>query len=112
MRRRERDDLARLDDVRMACALILSFTEGKRLPEFVSSPLLQSAVIRQMTVIGEASKNLTEATRSRYPQIQWSDMARLRDRAAHLYWDLDPLLIWKYVQEDVPGLLEILSQPT
>jgi uncharacterized protein with HEPN domain len=64
--------------------------------------------VLRLIVIGEASKNLSETTRKRYPDVQWKDMSRLRDLAVHHYWKMDVLKIWEIAHEDVPFLLSRL----
>ena len=110
MRPRESSDAAFLDDIREACALIVSRLRKKQLPDFVSNTELQDSVALRLIVIGEASKNLSETARKRYPDVQWKDMSRLRDLAVHHYWKIDALKIWEIVQEDVPFLLSRLSK--
>ena len=104
-----RGDEQRLDDIRTSCALIIDRLRGKKFPDFVADLVLQDSIIRRLEIIGEASKHLTETTQWRYPDIQWKDMIRLRDRAIHGYWDIEALKLWKIVQEDVPQLLELLG---
>jgi uncharacterized protein with HEPN domain len=108
MRPRESGDRAFLDDIKEACALILSRVKNKQLPDFISNSELQDSIVLRLIVIGEASKSLTDTARKRYPSIQWKDMIRLRDLAVHHYWKVDALKIWEILQEDIPQLLKIL----
>ena len=108
MRPRESSDAAFLDDIRESCAIIVSRLRKKQLPDFVSNTELQDSIVLRLIVIGEASKNLSEATRKRYPDVQWKDMSRLRDLAVHHYWKMDVLKIWEIAHEDVPFLLSRL----
>jgi uncharacterized protein with HEPN domain len=108
MRPRESGDRAFLDDIKEACALILSRVKNKQLPDFISNSELQDSIVLRLIVIGEASKSLTDTARKRYPSIQWKDIIRLRDLAVHHYWKVDALKIWEIIQEDIPQLLEIL----
>jgi len=107
--RSRRGEEQRLDDIRTSCALIVDRLRGKKFPDFVADLVLQDSVIRRLEIIGEASKNLTLPTQRLYPDIQWKDMMRLRDRAIHGYFELDAMKLWKIVQEDVPQLLELLT---
>jgi uncharacterized protein with HEPN domain len=110
MRPRESGDAAFLDDIREACALIVSRLRKRKLPDFISNTELQDSVVLRLIVIGEACKNLSEAARKRYPDVQWKDMARLRNLAVHHDWKMDALKIWEIAQEDVPLLLTTLSR--
>ena len=110
MRPRESGDSAFLDDIREACALIVSRLRKKQLPDFVSNTELQDSIVLRLIVIGEACKNLSEKARMRYPDVEWKDMARLRDLAVHHYWKIDSLKVWEIANEDVPFLLSRLSK--
>ena len=70
MRPRESGDRAFLDDIKEACALILSRVKNKQLPDFISNSELQDSIVLRLIVIGEASKSLTDTARKRYPSIQ------------------------------------------
>ena len=108
MRPRESGDRAFLDDIKEACALILSRVKNKQMPDFISNSELQDSIVLRLIVIGEASNSLTDTARKRYPSIQWKDIIRLRDLAVHHYWKVDALKIWEIIQQDIPQLLEIL----
>jgi len=110
MRRpRERLDAARLDDIRESCAIILDRLRHKQLPDFVSDLALQDGIVHRLALIGEASNNLSDVTKKRYPGIQWKDMITLRNHSMHEYWDLDAMKIWKIAREEVPEIARILG---
>lgn len=66
--------------------------------------MIQDAVALNLIVIGEAAKNLTEETRSRAPDIQWKQIAGMRDRLTHVYSTTDPRIVWQVVQEELEPL--------
>lgn len=66
---------------------IEEYTEGMEKDDFFSSNLVQDGTVRQIEIIGEATKNLSRDLREKYPQIPWSDLAGMRDR-------FDPPLLW------------------
>lgn len=83
-------------------------TMGK--DEFLKNVMVQSAVIRQLEIIGEAVKNLSGIMRRKYKEILWSDIAGLRDKLIHGYFGVDLKLVWKISTKDIPELKEQISK--
>lgn len=84
---------------------------------FIKNSLIQDGVIRQLEVMGEASRNLSEDIRNEYPHIPWRQMISLRNRMIHAYFNVNLQIIWEIVHGDIPYLkqetkrvLEILNQ--
>ena len=109
MRPRRRGDDAFLDDIREACALLAASTRHKLLPDYVADPFFQHGVANLLANIGEAAKNVSQATRDLYPSVEWRDMVKLRNKFVHSYWSIDPVKMWNIVKNDIPKLLEILQ---
>lgn len=72
--------------------------------EFSKNVLVQSAVIRQLEVIGEAVKNLPSGLRKAHEHIPWKDIAGLRDKLIHEYFGVDISLVWGICAKDIPHL--------
>jgi uncharacterized protein with HEPN domain len=71
---------------------------------FKQHPLSQDGVIRQIEIIGEATKRLSPELRLRYTHIVWGDMARMRDKLIHDYFGVDIDKVWLTAIEDLPIL--------
>ncbi|MBW3571110.1 MAG: DUF86 domain-containing protein [Gemmatimonadetes bacterium] len=71
---------------------------------FLEDGALRRAFVRSFEIIGEAAKKVPEDLRKRHPQVHWSDMARMRDRLIHAYFDVDYEVVWDIVQTDIPEL--------
>ena len=71
---------------------------------FFSSTLRQDAVIRNLEIIGEAAKKLSEATRNQAPEIPWKKVCGLRDVLIHQYMGVDLNEVWRVVVEDLLDL--------
>src|SRR3989344_73105 len=66
----------------------------------------QSAVIRQLEIIGEATKNLPLQFKVKYPKIPWKDVSGMRDKLMHHYFGVNLETVWKTIKEDIPDLKE------
>lgn len=72
--------------------------------DFLKSVNIQDAVIRRLEIIGEAVKNIPPEFRDEYPDIQWRQIAGMRDVLIHGYFGVDLDLTWKVVKSDLPEL--------
>lgn len=64
----------------------------------------QDAVIRKLEIIGEAVKQLSNATKESRSEIPWKQIAGMRDRLTHGYFGVDLALVWRVVERDLPAL--------
>lgn len=74
--------------------------------EFISNgkKLLRDGVVRQIEIIGEATKKLSEIIRKKYPEVPWKDMAGMRDKLIHGYFGVDFDAVWETAETDIPAL--------
>jgi len=99
-----RDLRVYLQDILAACESIGTFTAGMDLDAFRKDDKTASAVIRKLEIIGEATKQLPEEFRQRYPDIPWKEMAGMRDRLIHFYFGVDHRLVWQTITDRLPHL--------
>jgi len=95
-----------LEDILESCAKILRYTEGMDVARFTADEKTRDAVVRNLTVIGEAVKNLPADIRQRYPEVEWRKIAGLRDIVVHEYFGVDADILWDIVKNRIPALLE------
>lgn len=98
----ERDRLY-LAHVAAAIDAARSFTADGR-DAFMADLKTQSAVIRQIEVIGEAVKRLSDETKDFEPTVPWRLIAGTRDRLIHGYFQVDLAAVWVMVENDLRPL--------
>lgn len=103
-------DIAYLWDMREAARLILSFTEGENYASFTQNKLVQSAVERQLEIVGEAARYVSAPFRRQHAEIPWRKIVGLRNILAHEYGEIRIDRIWVVVEKDVPELIEKLNR--
>jgi uncharacterized protein with HEPN domain len=104
----ERDERLYLVEILGAIDRALEYTGSGREAFFTDSKT-QDAVIRNIEVIGEAVKGVTEATRRLHPEVPWSKIAGTRDRVIHGYFNVDLEIIWEIVDKELPGLRQRIA---
>ncbi len=102
-------DSAYLRHILDAVSRIDEYTEDMKREDFMSSNLHQDAVIRQVEVIGEAARKVSEETRKRHTEVPWKDMAGMRDKLIHGYFGVDLDAVWDTVTEDIPRLKAMIQ---
>lgn len=99
-----------LEDIQTSATKVLRYTQGMTLEQFIADERTYDAVIRNLEIIGEATKNIPDDIRTNYPDIEWRKIAGLRDILAHAYFSLENEIIWDIVQNKVFPLLEGIQQ--
>jgi uncharacterized protein with HEPN domain len=103
------DDLVYLAHVRDAIQRIEAFTSEGR-DKFLAEPMIQDAVIRNLEVIGEAVKGLSEKLRSANSDVPWKQIAGMRDVLIHHYFGVKLETVWQVVVEHLPPLRDRVQQ--
>ena len=106
---KHRDDIVRKDIVN-AANLVLEFTEGFDKGTFIDDWKTRSAVLYQLTVVGEAVKRLSKEFRAQHKHIPWALIAGMRDHLVHGYDLVDWDEVWQTARKDIPNLLQKIEQ--
>jgi len=83
---------------------IEKFVAGAEFADFAKNELIQSGVMRELGIIGEAAKKISEKFKSSLPAVQWKKAAGMRDKLVHDYFEIDLEAVWQTVKNDLPLL--------
>lgn len=95
-----------LDDILNALHKIERYLAGMSREDFLGDEKTIDAVVRNLEIIGEASKQLPTEFTANHNHILWFQIAGLRNRIVHDYFGLDLDIIWEIVQRDLPAFRE------
>lgn len=98
----------RLKDIQQAIMDIEKYTNQGR-HAFDEDQLVESWIIRQMEIIGEAVRHLPDDFKRRYSHIPWKQIAGMRDMLIHHYFIVDKEIVWLSIEQDLPVLKAVIT---
>ena len=99
-----RDD-AYLLDILIAARKVSRYAEGFSWEGFQEDGRTQDAVMRNLQIIGEAVRKISDEFRNEHPEIPWGDILGMRNRLVHEYGRIQMEKVWETVVDDVPALI-------
>ena len=105
-----RDYRLYLDDILDAIDRIREYVEGMDNDAFISDRKTQDAVIRNLEVIGEASRNLSDELKAQSNEIEWTKIIGFRNILAHEYFGVSIPIVWDIVQNKLGPLREACTK--
>ena len=102
-------DIAFLWDIFEAAKDIHDFVRRITFKEFSLDKKTRYAVERQLLIIGEAAKKISENYKQMHDEIPWKKMVGLRNILAHEYGEVLVERIWLIANENIPSLNDILG---
>jgi uncharacterized protein with HEPN domain len=104
-----KDDLVYLGHMLDFAKRIARKTAGVPVTEWERDEDLQTIVIHLLQNIGEAARRVSDATRDKYPEIQWADIIGMRNRIVHDYLHVRVKIVWSVAQVEIPHLVAELE---
>lgn len=83
---------------------IIQETKDLRYENLIANETLKRAFVRSLEIIGEATKNLSKDFRDRYSDINWKELAGLRDKLIHYYFGVDWGIVWDIMKNEIPQI--------
>lgn len=78
--------------------------------DFQANLMLQSALLYQFVIIGEAVHHLTPALLAKYPETDWAGIDAMRNFLVHAYHHVDLNVVWKTAILEIPKLRETVER--
>ncbi|MBS3948537.1 MAG: DUF86 domain-containing protein [Dethiobacter sp.] len=107
-----RTDNQLIGDIQKAAQRVLAYVAGMSYDSFIADMRTQDAVIRNIEIIGEAVKGISQDARDKYPGVPWRQMAGARDRLIHQYFGVNMDIVWQIADVELPSVAEMLGTNT
>lgn len=106
----KRGDLDYIKDIRESLKRIESYKGNMSYSEFLLDYKTQDAIVRNIEIVGEAAKNISEKFKQEHPQIPWHELAGVRDRLIHHYFGVNYDIVWGIATDEVPRLIKEIDK--
>jgi uncharacterized protein with HEPN domain len=93
-----------VEDIIESIMWIERYVEHMDFEEFKSDRKTTDAVVRNFEIIGEASKFIPEGVKHKHDDVDWKGVVGLRNRIAHEYFGISPVVLWHIIKEELPKL--------
>ena len=77
---------------------------------FIEDSKTVDAVVRNLEIIGEASKRIPDNLKENMKEVPWHRMAGLRNIIAHEYFGIELIIIWKIINDNLPEVKPSLEK--
>lgn len=101
-----KDDLIFIEHILDSINAIGRFSKNLNKEKLMSNRLKQSAIVREIEIIGEAVKNISDNLKNKHKEIEWKEIAGTRDKIIHHYFGVDLNIVWDIIKINLPILKE------
>ncbi|KGG79473.1 hypothetical protein Y919_11810 [Caloranaerobacter azorensis H53214] len=99
---KERNYILYLEDILESINKIEDYTKGMSFEDFQKNQMAVDAVVRNLEVIGEAARYVSDEIREQYRNIPWNKMIGLRNILIHEYFGIDLRIVWEIIKKNLP----------
>lgn len=97
-------DLIFVEHILDSINAIDSFSKNLSEEELATNRMKRDAIVKEIEIIGEASKNISNSLKEKYREIEWTNIVRARDKMVHHYFGIDLEIVLGIVKDDLPIL--------
>jgi uncharacterized protein with HEPN domain len=91
-----------LEDIQDSIRKIERYTRSSDFEKFSRDEQMIDAVVRNLSIIGEAVKNIPKEIKAKNPEVAWNEIRGMRNKVVHEYFGIDEEILWKTIQDDLP----------
>ena len=91
-----------LEDIQNSIRKIENYTRDSGFDKFSKDEQMIDAVVRNISIIGEAVKNIPKEIKAKSPNVAWNEIKGMRNKVVHEYFGIDEEILWKTVKDDLP----------
>ena len=106
----KRDWKILFEDIIESINKIEEYSGNLTFEDFAHSPIVIDAVVRNIEIIGEASKNIPEEIQIKFRDIPWQKIKGIINRIVHEYFSVDVSIIWFIVENELDSIKSALSK--
>ncbi|MEP7133583.1 MAG: HepT-like ribonuclease domain-containing protein [Chloroflexota bacterium] len=100
----------RVGDILECVAKIQRHTHGYGYDDFAGDDKTVDSVLRNLEIIGEATRHIPSDIKKRYNKLPWQEMQTMRNIVIHEYHGVNLKIIWQTVTEDLPPIIPQLNK--
>ncbi len=78
--------------------------------KFLENEVLKRAIVRSLEIIGEATKKIPADIKYEWGEIQWKNMAGMRDKLIHDYFGVNYTIVWDVIKNKIPELKDQIEK--
>ncbi len=103
-------DIFYIKDIKNSLEKIFKYTNSLSYEDFIDDEKTRDAVERNLEIIGEAVKKLSNELKSRHPNIPFKQIAGMRDKLIHDYFGIDYEIVWHTIQNKLPEFFKRIDE--
>ena len=89
-------------DINDAIRKINKYTRGLSYVEFARNGQLIDAVVRNLSIIGEAVIYIPKEIKLKNTEVSWQEIVGMRNKVIHEYFGVDKSILWETIKKDLP----------